>query len=83
VFEFSNVGKKEKAGSLREYDNQGYDYQGMTRLRRANSVSRQERYPWRGVMKIERFRVAAADRGRVVTLEFDGVYRNCEVWING
>jgi beta-galactosidase len=30
-----------------------------------------------------RFRLAAADRGRVVTLEFDGVYQNSEVWING
>src|ERR1019366_5781806 len=30
-----------------------------------------------------RFRVGAADRGRVVTLEFDGVYQNSEVWING
>jgi beta-galactosidase len=27
--------------------------------------------------------VGAADRGRVVTLEFDGVYQNSEVWING
>ena len=31
----------------------------------------------------KRFHVAAADRGRVVTLEFDGVYQNSEVWING
>jgi beta-galactosidase len=31
----------------------------------------------------KRFRVGAADRGRVVTLEFDGVYQNSEVWING
>jgi beta-galactosidase len=31
----------------------------------------------------KRFRVPAADRGRVVLLEFDGVYQNSEVWING
>ena len=31
----------------------------------------------------KKFHVAAADRGRVVTLEFDGVYQNSEVWING
>jgi len=31
----------------------------------------------------KRFRVAASDRGRVVLLEFDGVYQNSEVWING
>ena len=31
----------------------------------------------------KRFHVAGADRGRVVTLEFDGVYQNSEVWING
>ena len=31
----------------------------------------------------KRFRVPATDRGKVVTLEFDGVYQNSEVWING
>ncbi|HEY4380702.1 MAG TPA: glycoside hydrolase family 2 TIM barrel-domain containing protein [Acidobacteriaceae bacterium] len=31
----------------------------------------------------KKFHVAGADRGRVVTLEFDGVYQNSEVWING
>ncbi|HEX4006805.1 MAG TPA: glycoside hydrolase family 2 TIM barrel-domain containing protein [Acidobacteriaceae bacterium] len=31
----------------------------------------------------KRFSLAAAERGRVVTLEFDGVYQNSEVWING
>ncbi len=31
----------------------------------------------------KRFRMGAADRGRVITLEFDGVYQNSEVWING
>jgi beta-galactosidase len=31
----------------------------------------------------KRFRVDAADRGRVALLEFDGVYMNSEVWING
>jgi beta-galactosidase len=31
----------------------------------------------------KRFRMPAADRGRVVLLEFDGVYQNSEVWING
>jgi len=31
----------------------------------------------------KRFRVGAGDRGRVVTLEFDGAYQNSEVWING
>lgn len=31
----------------------------------------------------KRFRVGATDRGRVVSLEFDGVYQNSEVWING
>src|SRR5216117_3501471 len=29
------------------------------------------------------FSVAAADTGKVVFIEFDGVYRNSEVWING
>src|SRR6266702_3525103 len=29
------------------------------------------------------FSVPAADSGRVVFVEFDGVYRNSEVWING
>jgi len=29
------------------------------------------------------FSVAARDTGRLVFLEFDGVYRNSEVWING
>jgi beta-galactosidase len=29
------------------------------------------------------FRVPAADRNRVTVLEFDGVYQNSEVWING
>jgi beta-galactosidase len=29
------------------------------------------------------FIVPTSDRGRVVTLEFDGVYQNSEVWING
>jgi beta-galactosidase len=31
----------------------------------------------------KRFRVGAAERGKLVTLEFDGVYQNSEVWING
>ncbi|MGA1983148.1 MAG: glycoside hydrolase family 2 TIM barrel-domain containing protein [Acidobacteriaceae bacterium] len=31
----------------------------------------------------KRFRLPASDRGRVVLLEFDGVYQNSEVWING
>jgi beta-galactosidase len=31
----------------------------------------------------KRFRVPGADRGRIVLLEFDGVYQNSEVWING
>jgi beta-galactosidase len=31
----------------------------------------------------KRFTVPASDRGRLVTLEFDGVYQNSEVWING
>jgi beta-galactosidase len=29
------------------------------------------------------FRIPESDRDRVVVLEFDGVYRNSEVWING
>jgi beta-galactosidase len=29
------------------------------------------------------FRVAPADKGRMVYVEFDGIYRNSEVWING
>jgi len=29
------------------------------------------------------FRLPEADRDRIVTLEFDGVYQNSEVWING
>jgi len=29
------------------------------------------------------FRIADSDRDRVVALEFDGVYQNSEVWING
>jgi len=29
------------------------------------------------------FRIPEADRNRVVVLEFDGVYQNSEVWING
>ena len=29
------------------------------------------------------FQVSAADAGRSVTAEFDGVYDNCEVWLNG
>jgi beta-galactosidase len=31
----------------------------------------------------KRFRVPASVKGRVVTIEFDGVYQNSEVWING
>ncbi|MGC2618933.1 MAG: glycoside hydrolase family 2 TIM barrel-domain containing protein [Acidobacteriaceae bacterium] len=31
----------------------------------------------------KRFKVPASDRDRIVTLEFDGVYQNSEVWING
>jgi beta-galactosidase len=31
----------------------------------------------------KRFRLPATDRGRIVLLEFDGVYQNSEVWING
>ncbi|HTW46749.1 MAG TPA: glycoside hydrolase family 2 TIM barrel-domain containing protein [Acidobacteriaceae bacterium] len=31
----------------------------------------------------KRFTIPASDHGRVVTLEFDGVYQNSEVWING
>ncbi len=31
----------------------------------------------------KKFRVNAADRGSVMLLEFDGVYQNSEVWING
>jgi beta-galactosidase len=31
----------------------------------------------------KRFSVQASDRDRIVTLEFDGVYQNSEVWING
>jgi beta-galactosidase len=31
----------------------------------------------------KRFHVPAEDHGRVLTLEFDGVYQNSEVWING
>ncbi|MGB9147704.1 MAG: glycoside hydrolase family 2 TIM barrel-domain containing protein [Acidobacteriaceae bacterium] len=30
-----------------------------------------------------RFAVPAAEQGRIVLLEFDGVYQNSEVWING
>jgi len=29
------------------------------------------------------FSVPATDSGKIVFVEFDGVYRNCEVWING
>ena len=29
------------------------------------------------------FTVPASDRDRIVTLEFDGIYQNSEVWING
>ena len=31
----------------------------------------------------KRFAASESDRGRIVTLEFDGVYQNSEVWING
>ncbi|MGB6431544.1 MAG: glycoside hydrolase family 2 TIM barrel-domain containing protein [Candidatus Acidiferrales bacterium] len=31
----------------------------------------------------KRFRVPEADRSRITVLEFDGVYQNSEVWING
>jgi beta-galactosidase len=31
----------------------------------------------------QHFHLAAADSGRVVRAEFDGVYDNCEVWLNG
>jgi beta-galactosidase len=31
----------------------------------------------------KKFHVSAADRDRIVTLEFDGVYQNSEMWING
>jgi len=31
----------------------------------------------------KRFRVPESDRDKVVVLEFDGVYQNSEVWING
>jgi beta-galactosidase len=31
----------------------------------------------------KRFDVPASDRGRIAVLEFDGVYQNSEVWING
>jgi beta-galactosidase len=31
----------------------------------------------------KRFTAPAGDRGRIVTLEFDGVYQNSEVWMNG
>lgn len=31
----------------------------------------------------KRFDVPASDRGRISVLEFDGVYQNSEVWING
>jgi len=31
----------------------------------------------------KRFALPPSDRGRIVTLEFDGVYENSEVWING
>jgi beta-galactosidase len=31
----------------------------------------------------KRFPAAASDRGRIAVLEFDGVYQNSEVWING
>jgi beta-galactosidase len=31
----------------------------------------------------KKFRVPAEDRDRVAVLEFDGVYQNSEVWING
>ena len=31
----------------------------------------------------KRFTPSAADRSRIVTVEFDGVYQNSEVWING
>ena len=29
------------------------------------------------------FRVPKSDLGRRITIEFDGVFRNCEVWLNG
>lgn len=29
------------------------------------------------------FTVPPSDSGKLVSIEFDGVYRNCEVWING
>jgi beta-galactosidase len=31
----------------------------------------------------KRFRLGAAQKGRKVSIEFDGVYQNSEVWING
>jgi beta-galactosidase len=31
----------------------------------------------------KRFQIPASDRGRIAVLEFDGVYQNSEVWING
>ena len=29
------------------------------------------------------FSLAQADLGKMVSIEFDGVYKNCNVWING
>jgi beta-galactosidase len=29
------------------------------------------------------FRLGAEDAGKIITAEFDGVYDNCEVWLNG
>jgi beta-galactosidase len=31
----------------------------------------------------KKFRIPAADKGKYIAIDFDGVYRNSEVWING
>ena len=54
------------------------------RSRKASRAAAQGGYAPTGIgWYRKRFRVPAAYRDRKVTIEFDGVYQNSEVWING
>lgn len=40
-------------------------------------------YPHPTTLPLQTFTVAAADEGKLIWLDFDGVYKNSDMWLNG
>jgi beta-galactosidase len=60
-----------------------WSIEGPVRSRTRPAAARAHTCPPASAGIARRFRVPAEDRDRVAVLEFDGVYQNSEVWING